>query len=66
MTLEQIEMVVADLLTWCDPKRPDFGVHLAEGIFHLQNRLNGTEAEHHAEGRFWNASSGSYDEGGCW
>jgi hypothetical protein len=26
MTLEQIEMVVADLLTWCDPKRPDFGV----------------------------------------
>jgi hypothetical protein len=72
VTLEQIEDIVQRELDWLiDAKyrnvlRRDISNHVAEAIYQALARESGEEADHHAAGRYWNASSGAYDEGGCW
>lgn len=70
MTLKQIEQIVADQLKWLVGAgvklRPDTDIHIAMAIYQALARESGEEAEHHANNRYWNASGGQYDEGGCW
>jgi hypothetical protein len=72
MTLDEIRDIVAHELDWLiDDKyknvlRRDIDIHIAEAVYTALARESGEEAEHHAAGRYWNASSGTYDEGGCW
>lgn len=72
MTPEQLKKVVQEELDWLidkryrDVLRRDISIHIAERIYQELARESGEEAEHHEAGRFWNASSGDYDSGGCW
>lgn len=72
MTLEQIETIVQKELDWLidveyrGQLRRDISYHIAEAVYQGLAQESGEEAEHRAAGRFWNASSGTYDEGGCW
>jgi hypothetical protein len=76
MTVGRLEQIILDTIKRIDPDafkmmeshkiRADLPLHIAEAVMQAYDRESGVEAEHHAADRFWNASSGTYDENGCW
>jgi hypothetical protein len=72
LTREQIESEVQRVLDWCAPGltpqqlRPDLAYHISEAIMVAEMEASGELTALHAAGKYWNASSGQFDDGGCW